>query len=88
MNYDSFAIYTFLNLVGNGEGSLGGWMRPFFRSEDKFTVDFKKDFYNYDGFISFVWHKFKSVVYVLWDMLVMISITSVVVQAILQAIAY
>lgn len=44
MNYDSFAIYTFLNLVGTGEGSPGGWLRPFFRLEDKFTVDFKKDF--------------------------------------------
>ena len=81
MNYDSFAIYTFLNLVGYGEGSLGGWMRPFFRAENKFIVDFKKDFFNYGqgGLVSFFWQKLKTVLYVLWDMLFMVSITSVVV---------
>ena len=43
MGSDAFPIYTFINLIGYGPTSLGGYIKPIFK---EFPNDFKVDFRN------------------------------------------
>ena len=45
MGSDAFPIYTFINLIGYGPTSLGGYMKPVFTIfQNEFKVDFTNGF--------------------------------------------
>ena len=44
IGYDTFSIYSFINLIGFGYTSQGGYLKTIFRDKDGFMVDFKHDF--------------------------------------------
>ena len=63
LGFDTFSLYTFVNLVGFGKHGVGGYLSTYFRDESGgFTIDFKRDFeglgHSKDGLIRHMTTKF------------------------------
>jgi hypothetical protein len=45
IGYDTFSIYSFINLLGFGKSGTGGYLKTILRSQESgFDIDLKEDF--------------------------------------------
>ena len=74
IGYDTFASYVFINLIGYGPTSTGGYVKTVLRDpkDDGFEIDFAKDFTDVGtvgaGFFSHFYTKIKLIFVVLKDL--------------------
>jgi len=89
LGFDTFSLYTFLNLVGFGTHGAGGYLTTYLREETRgFTIDFRRDFevmgHSKDGLVRHLWTKFWLVV----DTLKNLCIVMCCVVAICKTLIY
>jgi hypothetical protein len=92
IGFDSFTIYSFVNLLGFGDTSVGGYLKPLMRSEKtSFMIDFQNDFSQlgstFDGLTQHLWLKLWLVFDSLWNLFIIMCCVVAICKVFLHSLS-